>query len=534
MPRATAAELGLPHPAAGARTAARDDGYALAAYAALAVAVRIVCITRWRIDSDEPQHLHVTWWWSQGLVAYRDFYDNHTPLFHLLLAPFVRAAGETPDILLVARLMMLPFAVVALALAWWIAERLYDRQVAIWTVIGSSVFPYFVLKLGEFRNDNVWVIFTLASIALVLEPLTPRRAAVLGLILGLSFLASLKTIFLVIGLGVVLLVVDRIRPMIVLAAATGAAIPLATGALWLLHHDALREFWWCNVWMNSQKPIAPERRAMAVMLFAAAVTLVVRQLRRNGHLLRGRRVAAAVAVVFLFSIPVITPLVGEREILPLIPLFVMFLFARLGATAVRATVIVFIVATVVEGRLWREPDPYPQALVREALVLTRANERVLDLKGETIFRQRGSYVALETVSRDALRFGAVPETFAGDVVRQRVYVATRDADFFPPRTRKFLNDHFLRVGVMRVAGSRVSNGVFRIAVAGPYVTLGPGRTILQAATWYEPGLYRAKAGAVCVVWKCAIERGFWPSGQHHQAHADRAGRAGTLKLARAQ
>jgi hypothetical protein len=71
---------------------------AVAVVFALFVAVRIVYASRLRVDSDELQHLHLAWGWSAGLVQYRDLFDNHLPAFHLLLAPLLRATGETPAI----------------------------------------------------------------------------------------------------------------------------------------------------------------------------------------------------------------------------------------------------------------------------------------------------------------------------------------------------------------------------------------------------------------------------------------------------
>ena len=38
---------------------------------ALMIAFRIVNMLHYRFDSDEPQHLHVAWGWTQGLVQYR-------------------------------------------------------------------------------------------------------------------------------------------------------------------------------------------------------------------------------------------------------------------------------------------------------------------------------------------------------------------------------------------------------------------------------------------------------------------------------
>ena len=61
-----------------------------------------------RFDSDEPQHLHVIWAWTHGLVQYRDVFDNHMPLFHLLCAPILGLMGEHAADLYWMRLLMVP------------------------------------------------------------------------------------------------------------------------------------------------------------------------------------------------------------------------------------------------------------------------------------------------------------------------------------------------------------------------------------------------------------------------------------------
>src|SRR5207248_653516 len=107
---------------------------------------------------------------------------------------------------------------------------------------------------------------------------------------------------------------------------------------------------------------------------------------------------------------------------------------------------IFLIGSIAEGRLWKTPDPYPERLVAQVLELSRPSDLVLDLKGETIFRHRASYITLEVVGRYALARGVVAESFIDDVVRKRCYVATRDAPFYPPRTRAFLNAHFIPAG----------------------------------------------------------------------------------------
>ena len=74
-------------------------------------ALRVVYTLHYRFDTDEPQHLHVIWSWVRGRVQYRDVFDNHAPLFHLLLTPLAAALGERADLLVWMRLAMLPLAV---------------------------------------------------------------------------------------------------------------------------------------------------------------------------------------------------------------------------------------------------------------------------------------------------------------------------------------------------------------------------------------------------------------------------------------
>ena len=77
----------------------------LASWGAI-LALRIVYLREFRFDSDEPQHLHVVWSWVRGLVQYRDVFDNHAPLFHLMMAPVAAAVGERPGILYAMRVAM--------------------------------------------------------------------------------------------------------------------------------------------------------------------------------------------------------------------------------------------------------------------------------------------------------------------------------------------------------------------------------------------------------------------------------------------
>lgn len=66
----------------------------IAACAVLGVFALFLCFYRaW--DADEFAHLQFTWMLSQGRTPYRDFFEHHTPVFHLLTAPYFDMIRDT-------------------------------------------------------------------------------------------------------------------------------------------------------------------------------------------------------------------------------------------------------------------------------------------------------------------------------------------------------------------------------------------------------------------------------------------------------
>ncbi|MGZ5465370.1 MAG: hypothetical protein ACXWLY_20785, partial [Thermoanaerobaculia bacterium] len=98
-------------------------------------ALRAVAWLRYRFDSDEQQHLHVTWGWTAGLIPYRDLFDNHAPLFHFLTAPLLALFGERADIILWMRLSVVPLFALVVWATYALARQLYDARVAAWSCL---------------------------------------------------------------------------------------------------------------------------------------------------------------------------------------------------------------------------------------------------------------------------------------------------------------------------------------------------------------------------------------------------------------
>src|ERR1043166_4222331 len=123
---------------------------------AAAFVSRVLLIFRYRFDSDEPQHMHVAWGWAHGLAQYRDVFDNHMPLFHLLSSPLFASTGDDPRLLFAARVSMLPLWVAAIVLVWRIARSLFDETTAWWSAALAAVVPPFFLGSLESRTADLW------------------------------------------------------------------------------------------------------------------------------------------------------------------------------------------------------------------------------------------------------------------------------------------------------------------------------------------------------------------------------------------
>src|SRR5262249_48643909 len=112
--------------------------------------LRLFYVMRHPINSDEPQHLHVAWGWSRGLVQYRDLFDNHAPLFHILFSPLVRAVGERPELFLWARLAMIPLVALTLFATYLAGRSLYGRRTGLWAAVLAGLLGPMFIKSVEF------------------------------------------------------------------------------------------------------------------------------------------------------------------------------------------------------------------------------------------------------------------------------------------------------------------------------------------------------------------------------------------------
>ena len=187
----------------------------LALWAAVVVLLAWGLVFRWGLarrqplDFDEFHHLHVAWCWTQGLIPYRDFWDNHPPLMHLLLACLQPIRGETVETLFVWRLAAFGMAVAVLAATFVLARRVFDSATGLAAVALLACVQVFTDKTVEVRPDLGMILFCVLTVWLVLRAMDgkSRRAraanwAAAGVCFGLATLFSTKSLMAAVALAV--------------------------------------------------------------------------------------------------------------------------------------------------------------------------------------------------------------------------------------------------------------------------------------------------------------------------------------------
>jgi len=505
----------------------------------LAGLLRLLTVFHYRIDSDEPQHLHVVWGWTRGMLPYRDLFDNHMPLFQLLCAPFLWLIGERPEALIIMRLAMLPIYAAAVWLTYVIAATYLPTRVAAWSAVITALTPGFFLTSAEFRPDTLWAVFWLAAIAvLVSGPFTARRALAAGLLLGLAVAVSMKTILLLLALGAGMIVATAtsslhrrywrrlglgVTPLVVgiLGAPTIViALAFVTRGMWqpFLYATMGHNIWWR--WRFERVLVYP--------LFLLLIGLTVRRLIHDETWppLAARRVFIFVTGSVLAStLFCLWPIVEREHWLPVYPLVVISTAAWIIRKRLLIPALLLAITLIVGiGGLWRDGTAADLRVMRDALRLTTAGESVMDLKGETVFRRRAFYYVLETLTKQRLRAGLLRDTIADEVIRQHAMVVTRDDPGFPPAARAFLRQNYVDVGALRVAGSLLpaNTNTFMIRLADRYAIVGgerPFRGLLDGQPYQGPryltaGLHTIEGTGsgdrLAFVWERAIARGLSP------------------------
>jgi len=528
--------------------------------------LRVVYAFHFRVDTDELQHLHVVWGWANGHLQYRDIFDNHGAIFHLLFTPLFRLFGERADILIPMRLAMIPLV----GICWWciyrIGTSLFSKEVGLWAVALTGLYPEFFLTSTEFRTDVLWtVLWLLALVIATREPFKTRHAFVIGLILGAAFGITVKT-----GLMIGSLVASAMvlmgwewlggrRPSFASAGVRAFAglcgLALVPGALMLFFaaQGAGRDFLYCNIGHNlvphAQNWEHLDAHVVWFPIFALILVGISPFFRnRPFDALTGRRIGLVLIAGFYFSaLKTFFPTLSRQDDLPVIPLAMLVvdslpfvLAGRLSSRprlkaflpwSIPALVVLELVALIGFTPFWKNRTREEIATVADVLRATDRSDFVMDATGETIFRMRPYYYALEAFTKVRIKRGLLPDEIAEQLMATGTAVV-RPMDL-TKKAQVFVKQNYLPVGhELWMAGqkmnlsapSAIRSARFDIAVPTRYTILTPDNKEAVGELDGTPftGPRQLTAGShtfigkadspkyVVLFWSQGFERGFSP------------------------
>jgi hypothetical protein len=515
----------------------------LLAYAVL----RLATIKGTPLNTDEPQHAHVAWALGHGLAPYRQVFDNHAPLFHILYAPLLRMLGETADVMSWLRLSIIPITVGALGLAAFIGRRLWDGQTALFGCVLACALPPYLQGAGEFRSDALWAATWLAAVAVcVTGTWSPRRAFWFAFLVGATFALSLKTVVLLAGLamawglGVLLLPPMALPSRSVLARYAGAlaggviAIPALViawvalrGGLPAMRYDLIDH----NMLAGLRHSQASHSRFPLLIAFLVALAISTRRFARERDASSLRRwLVPASALVYLILLFGAWPLVSRQDLLPCIPLLAMGAAAAwqpTTSTTRRWTAAAFVVAGLaiwgVGTRPWVDHLATERSTLADVLAMTTADDWVMDDKGAAIFRRRPYYFALESITDVRIKRGLIVDDIADRLVATNTHVLWTKR--LPAGDRAFVAANYLQAtNGLQVAGKdlgRIDPGdviSVQINLPGIYALLAapgtgePGSACIDGPAYSGPRwlafgnhtISAAAAGRYRLVWQPAM------------------------------
>ena len=442
-------------------------------------------------SSDEPQHLHIVWAWVNGLLPYRDVFDNHSPLFSLLCSPFLALVGERANPITPMRLLLIPLWFSSAWCIYKIGSRCFSVRVGVWAALLSSLVPKYYFLIAQFRTDVLWTALWLAALAILFcGRLTVPRVFCAALVLGAAFAVSMKTTLLLMTLlvtgGIVLLTRRRfgaVGPLAwrqgmagALTAVAGLLIVPSLLVAWFAAHGALGPMWYCVIQHNAMPgentgaKIAERLWTHSGIFYAGFIAWFALAKSPAGTApdVAVRRMFLRVAtLVFAGLLNGIWPIVSDQDYIPWWPLLglvvapawligVDWIGARRQSIAIALELLL-----IAGGIAWLTHRYNPIKLrnqvahdrIAQVLALTRPGEFVMDGKGEFVYRQRAWYYALETLTLRRLDAHLIQDDIVERLIATRTAVIN-ESGRLTPTARKFVHENYLHAWHVEVPGKQ--------------------------------------------------------------------------------
>jgi len=150
-------------------------------------------------DDDEFQHCHNAYLIWKGLVPYRDFFEHHIPLYHILFSALFAFDAGRWTIFLFRIASVIASAGVFVLIGKYL-KKTYDSATAIISLTLLACVPMFLIKMTEARPESIAVFVFALTMIFVFSHHFDRNVFFTGILSGLMVCFSQKYFFVYIGI----------------------------------------------------------------------------------------------------------------------------------------------------------------------------------------------------------------------------------------------------------------------------------------------------------------------------------------------
>ncbi len=271
-------------------------------------------------DDDELQHCHNAYLIWKGLVPYRDFFEHHLPLYHILVSPFF-ILGEKPSTIFAFRFISLVSCASVFLLVYRYIEEHYTEKIALFSIMLLASVPMYLFKMIEARPESIAILFFAGALIHILSQKQDKNQLFFaGVLSGLMVCFSLKYIFAWAGLCASIFVLRKKKGCLNFTAGflTGI-IPLV---LYVLSKGILNEFISSTFVMNikwkyrfSPSGYLYETFMTAGLLIAFAISAIIHDFSSMES--RKQALAMLLLVAGCFLTIILVPVPYRQSYLPL-------------------------------------------------------------------------------------------------------------------------------------------------------------------------------------------------------------------------
>ena len=151
----------------------------------------------YRFDADELFNANSIYLMLKGLMPYKDFYTVYSPILHWILTPVFLITGFNFSAIAEARAVMIGFFLIRLLLIFLLADRIFNRRIAVLSVVLYLLNPFTVFADMQIRPDNLMMLFYLLFLVVFISAVNTKSSRLYfltGILLGITMLTNIKII----------------------------------------------------------------------------------------------------------------------------------------------------------------------------------------------------------------------------------------------------------------------------------------------------------------------------------------------------